>query len=234
MNENGRNPDTKGRDFALIKDHTSFDEPPSIKEEFVRKLFHLIAFMIPAGYHVFQCSIEIIILAFLVILILFIPIEFVRIRFPTFFLNRYVRRSEENKIAVYVPTTLVWLGLTLGAFWDFYPFEYAEAAIVSTVVGDAAAALIGKRFGTHQLLRTQHKTVEGALAGFVVTWLISGGFLIWTDIQYGPLLGFGIAIVFLLTDLKENPPTDLLCDNILNPILGTVIAALIAAGLAKF
>ncbi|MFX0114371.1 MAG: diacylglycerol/polyprenol kinase family protein [Candidatus Hodarchaeota archaeon] len=200
-------------------------------KEGARKAFHSLVLSLPIGYHVLKVPLEVVILVFLLILTLFIPIEIIRLKFPGFFLNRVVRKSEEDKIANYVPTTMVWCGLTIGAYWGFYPFEYAEAAIIATVIGDAAAALAGKSFGTRRLVFTERKTVEGAVVGFLVTWIISSSFLAFTEINFAPFLGLGIALVFLLTDLRENPPTDLLCDNILNPILGTMIATLLAEAL---
>ncbi|MFQ5979541.1 MAG: diacylglycerol/polyprenol kinase family protein [Candidatus Heimdallarchaeota archaeon] len=199
--------------------------------ESARKSFHLLVLGIPIAYHIFHITLEIIILAFLIILVLFIPIESIRLNFPGFFLNRVVRKSEEGKIAGYVPTTIAWFGLALGAQIQLYPFEYAEAAIIATVVGDAAAALAGKSFGTHRLVFTQKKTVEGWLAGFVVTWFVSGAFLALVEKEFALILGLGVAIIFLLTDLRENPPTDLLSDNILNPILGTIMATLVATSI---
>lgn len=200
--------------------------------EGARKSFHFLVLLIPVAHHILQITLEGILLAFLIILVLFIPIESIRLRFPGFFLNQVVRKSEEGKIAGYVPTTIGWFGLALGAQFQLYPFEYAEAAIIATVVGDAAAALAGKRFGTHRLVFTQKKTVEGWLAGFWVTWVVSGAFLALVEKEFALVLGLGIAIIFLLTDLRENPPTDLLSDNILNPILGTITATFVATSIA--
>jgi dolichol kinase len=206
-------------------------QPQSLSREMARKAFHSFVLSIPIGHHIFWVPLGIVVLVFAFILLLYIPIELARLRMPNFILNRVVRKSEEDKIANYIPTTIVWFGLTLGAYLNVYPFEYAEAAIIATVIGDAAAAIVGKSFGTHQLIFTEKKTVEGAIAGFLVTWIVSSTFLALVQIDFAPILGLGIALVFLLTDLRENPPTDLLCDNILNPILGTIVVTLVAAGL---
>ena len=58
----------------------------------------------------------------------------------------------------------------------FAAFDYAIAllALLYTVFGDLAAALIGRRFGRTRIVRS--KTVEGFLGGFVVCLLV--GYLV--------------------------------------------------------
>ena len=48
----------------------------------------------------------------------------------------------------------------------------AELALVATVLGDSAAALIGKGLGKHRLPFTVRKTIEGYIGGLLFTYVI--------------------------------------------------------------
>ena len=65
----------------------------------------------------------------------------------------------------------------------------ALASIYAWGPGDAAAALIGKRYGHHRLGRARKKSLEGSLAMFALSFLsvlaillISGSFSVWTAV----------------------------------------------------
>lgn len=68
------------------------------------------------------------------------------------------------------------------------PPIFAAAGIVASGIGDAAAALVGRRWGRRRIL-SSHKSVEGALACFAATvpalWILPG-------------IGFAAAVVTAL------------------------------------
>ncbi|MFW9785997.1 MAG: hypothetical protein ACFFFB_27175, partial [Candidatus Heimdallarchaeota archaeon] len=83
------------------------------------------------------------------------------------------------------------------------------AGILIACLSDAAAALIGKRFGKHKvkLRNNEKKSIEGFLAGTIVAYLI--GLVI-----VGPIYAIIGAIIFFITDYFPIYTAD----NILNPI----------------
>ncbi len=83
------------------------------------------------------------------------------------------------------------------------------AGILIACLSDAAAALVGKRFGKHKvkLRNNETKSIEGFLAGTIVAYLI--GLII-----VGPIYAIIGAIIFFITDYFPMYTAD----NILNPI----------------
>jgi len=83
------------------------------------------------------------------------------------------------------------------------------AGIIIACLSDAAAALIGRKFGKHKIKirKSGIKSVEGFLAGSIVAYLI--GLII-----VGPVYAIFGALIFFITDYF---PT-YIADNILNPI----------------
>jgi len=76
-------------------------------------------------------------------------------------------------------------------------------------VGDAAAYFIGKRFGTHKFIVhiSPNKSVEGAIAGFLVTVLVSvlsKTYLFDVSVLHLLFLGAVLGIIGQLGDLAES------------------------------
>ncbi|NVM16462.1 MAG: hypothetical protein HWN80_02010 [Candidatus Lokiarchaeota archaeon] len=103
----------------------------------------------------------------------------------------------------------------------FAPFPILASVALITTGADAAACLIGKKYGTHRLKKDSKKTVEGFITGGVSTFLIVIIILIlyhvWMPISLIKILLMAIVstILFLLVDFFGNHVSD----NILNPIL---------------
>ncbi|MBY9013215.1 MAG: hypothetical protein KGD70_12650 [Candidatus Lokiarchaeota archaeon] len=103
----------------------------------------------------------------------------------------------------------------------FAPFPILASVALITTGADAAACLIGKKYGTHSLKKDSKKTIEGFITGGVATFLIVLVVLniyhIWMPVSFVKILFMAITstILFLLVDFFANH----ISDNILNPIL---------------
>lgn len=89
-----------------------------------------------------------------------------------------------------------------GAFWVFYIIFIVKS-------GDAAAYFIGKKFGSHKLIVhiSPNKSVEGAVAGFLVTFVLSLAsklYLKGVPILHLAILGVVFGILSQLGDLAES------------------------------
>ncbi len=103
----------------------------------------------------------------------------------------------------------------------FAPFPIFAAVSLITAGADAAASLIGKKYGKHKFFETSHKTVEGYIAGASMTFLI----VILMVSIYNPLMTVNIGVIvamatmaaflFLIIDAFAKNITD----NILNPLI---------------
>jgi dolichol kinase len=130
-------------------------------------------------------------------------------------------------------TAAVWLVLLLGVNF-FYEMEVVELVLISTVMGDSAAALVGKGIGRVRLPLTKEKTVEGFIAGLVTNYLIGFCFLIlvWVNLSSSYQTWFILVlpliptIVWGLLDFFEDLPW-YLADNLFNPPLATIIITLL-------
>ncbi|MBI4358784.1 MAG: phosphatidate cytidylyltransferase [Candidatus Omnitrophica bacterium] len=92
--------------------------------------------------------------------------------------------------------------LDYGPLWVFYIILIIKA-------GDAGAYFIGKRFGAHKLIIhiSPNKSVEGAVAGFVVTFLLSlasKSYLPHVPLSHLAVLGIVFGILAQLGDLAES------------------------------
>ncbi|PWI46569.1 hypothetical protein CEE45_16205 [Candidatus Heimdallarchaeota archaeon B3_Heim] len=190
--------------------------------ELGRKVVHLSVLIIPFSYHVLNFEIWFILLGLFSVLCFFIPIELYRLKInQNTRLNLFMREAEKEDPANYIFTTLIWLLVLLGVDL-FYPMEIAELALVATVLGDSAAALIGKGVGKRRLPFTQEKTVEGYIGGVFFTYITGYLFLY---IIGSPSLGLpllpAIAIAFL--DFFENLPF-WAADNLFHPLISIFLA----------
>ncbi len=126
------------------------------------------------------------------------------------FLTRSMLRNKEINATgpqVYIITGFVFsYMLYLAGIIEILPFF---AGILIACLSDAAAALIGRKYGKHKVkLRSKDtKSVEGFLAGVIVAYIIG-------LIVVGPIYAVIGAIIFFLTDYFPVYTAD----NILNPI----------------
>ncbi|MFW9824477.1 MAG: diacylglycerol/polyprenol kinase family protein [Candidatus Thorarchaeota archaeon] len=103
----------------------------------------------------------------------------------------------------------------------FAPFPILASVALITTGADAAACLIGKKYGTHKLRKDSNKTIEGFITGGVSTFLIVLLMLtiyhVWMLVSLVKIFLMAIVstVLFLFVDFFETH----ISDNILNPIL---------------
>jgi len=210
--------------------------------ELGRKSVHMSVWTIPLAYHLIMpalglssdTSLFIIQISLLGFLCFFVPLEVYRIKFnPNTWINHFTRSSEKDRPANYILTAAVWLVLLLGVNF-FYEMEVVELVLITTVMGDSAAALVGKGIGRVRLPLTEEKTIEGFIAGILTNYLIGLCFLVlvWLNLSSSYQVWFIYilplipTIVWGLLDFFEDLPW-YLADNLFNPPLATIVIALL-------
>ncbi|MFX0085070.1 MAG: hypothetical protein ACFFAU_05290 [Candidatus Hodarchaeota archaeon] len=192
--------------------------------ELGRKSVHLSVFGVPLAYHWLKIPLWFIQLALLLtVCVWFIPMEIYRLRInPNTWVNYITRSTEKEGIANYLITTLVWFIVLLGVSLEFYIIEIAELALVATVMGDSAAAVIGRGIGKINLPFTKRKSVEGYIAGILVTYLVGLGFLYIIGLPdiFLPLLP---TVAWGFFDFFEDLPW-YFADNIFHPLITLILA----------
>jgi len=141
-----------------------------LRRELQRKAVHATSVLIVICYYVL--SKESILFMMTLFLILFLEVEFIRIdlRLKLPFFHKLYREKEEDQLSGNV-------FFLIGAIIAISVFsrEIAVAAILMTTVGDASAAIVGRRFGRTWIPKLKDRAVEGCMAEFSVDLLI--GFL---------------------------------------------------------
>jgi dolichol kinase len=145
----------------------------ALRKEILRKMIHLLELPVLLGYTVIAALYgpKVGILALTALLIILLEIEYIRLeyklRLPA--VIDILRRKEKDHLAgsiFFVSSTII----------CFAAFDYPVAllALLMTVFGDLAAALIGIKFGRTRLFRK--KTLEGFAAGLLVN--IAVGYMV--------------------------------------------------------
>jgi len=143
---------------------------PELRYEFEvwRKLLHLFALSIPVGYHFVSHLTAILIPAFCFLVSLFADIARLRrwscqrLWLPITSPIIRPKESENFTGATYI--------LASGAICPaIFQVPAAAAGMAAIILGDIAAALIGRRWGTHRLVG--RKTLEGSGAFLVAAFL---------------------------------------------------------------
>ena len=212
------------------KSETIEDQPHEeigFLNELVRKSVHLTVFAVPLAYHWLNLKLWFIQLVLLLIVcVWFIPMEIYRLKInPNTWVNYITRSAEKEGVANYVLSAVIWLIVLLGVSFKLYAIEIAELALVATVMGDSAAAIIGRGIGRKQLPFTKRKTVEGYIAGIVGTYLIGFGFLfaIGEPNLFLPILP---TIALGVFDFFEDLPW-YFADNIFHPLITLLLAIIL-------
>ena len=144
----------------------------SLKRELQRKAVHVTSVLIVIFYYFLPK--EAILLLLTLILILFLVVEFIRLdlRLKLPFFHKLYRDKEVDRLsggAFFLMGAIIAISV-------FYK-EIAIAAILMTTIGDASAAIFGKRFGKTWIPKLKDRAVEGCTAEFVVDLLIGFVFL---------------------------------------------------------
>jgi len=212
------------------KSETIEDQPHEeigFLNELVRKSVHLTVFAVPLAYHWLNLDLWFIQLALLLtVCVWFIPMEIYRLKInPNTWVNYITRSAEKEGVANYVLSAVIWLVVLLGVSFELYAIEIAELALVATVMGDSAAAIIGRGIGRKQLPFTKRKTVEGYIAGIGGTYLVGLIFLfaIGEPDLFLPILP---TIALGVFDFFEDLPW-YFADNIFHPLITLLLAIIL-------
>ncbi|MCH8328532.1 MAG: hypothetical protein IID15_08445 [Candidatus Marinimicrobia bacterium] len=137
--------------------------------EFSRKILHIGSGAIALGYAMTSRDTTLAVLAVLLTIIFLAEAARLRTRWGEQTYNRFfglMTRPEESRTLTGATYLLVGAALTVMLF----PIAVALPALLFMSWGDAAAALIGQKYG--RLKWAKNKTVEGSLACLVVCLLI--------------------------------------------------------------
>lgn len=193
----------------------------TLKREIIRKLIHLIEVPIIVGYSVlhFYFSPKIGVLSLTGLLLLLLEIEYFRIDYQTqigaqiteFFGKFALRRHERNNVVgaiFFVISTII----------AFSVFEYPIAllALLLSVFGDLAAAIMGIAFGKTKIFR--NKSYVGSLSGLIINILI--GFIL---IPMYPQIFLPMALTASVVETL----TQKLDDNLTVPLFAGFVGQLI-------
>lgn len=164
-----------------------------LKREISRKALHMTGITVPIAYFFFGR--DLVLLYTSAALLVFLSMEFVRIRTNKFFpLERtaeYIqRKGERNALAATVY-------FCMAAIASIFFFGQGAVVIGLSValISDTAAALVGIGVGRHRIMKD--KTLEGTVAGVsvaMITAMLLGG---------GAVVTLALGAVFLLLDLVD-------------------------------
>ena len=183
--------------------------------EFIRKLLHLSNLVIPFTYlFYFDSKVEALIILLPITLLAFL-IEYLRINSISVknIFDKYLFSMLRNheKSGKYTGATWVFISSTLSI--GIFPKDIAIISLIYMSIGDTAAGLIGRKFGR---IKIYNKTLEGALAGFIVCLIL--GLMI--DLNLSKTL---VAIGALSAAIIELMPISI-DDNLIIPLFsGTVM-----------
>lgn len=187
-----------------------------LKKEILRKLFHLYQLPVIFGYIVLEYyfSKGIAIFALAIVLMLIIELESLRLEWkvqipdPMGLLRKHEKSRVTGSLYMIMATIIV---------FSVFDFKIALVALLLTVFGDLASAIIGIRFGKHRL--KNGKSWEGLLGGFIVNLLVAGLFLY----EY-PMVAFGMAAVASFTEITTYKLDDNLTVPLFSAFSGHIIA----------
>ena len=139
--------------------------------EFLRKLLHLSNLVIPFTYlFYFDSKVEALIILLPITSFAFL-IEYLRINSISVknIFDKYLFSMLRNheKSGKYTGATWVFISSTLSI--GIFPKDIAIISLIYMSIGDTAAGLIGRKFGR---IKIYNKTLEGALAGFIVCLIV--------------------------------------------------------------
>ena len=227
------------REYSKYCDEFNENWEDNLKAEFGRKLLHLIApiiifsfwilglilnnsgFLIQWGLDIYSFSYFLIITVGYGFIIMFQVGDLARLTkfyiLPKWAKN-WFKAMKQSELHTFVASTPLVLALTP---FLFAPFPILASVALITTGADAAACLIGKKYGKYSLRKKSNKTVEGFISGglstFIIVFLISLLFHRWMPVSFEKIILMSIiaTILFLLVDFYAENITD----NILNPIL---------------
>ncbi|MCQ5340760.1 MAG: hypothetical protein NO483_03505 [Candidatus Methanomethylicia archaeon] len=188
-----------------------------IKKELMRKSFHILGITIPIMYILFGKDLTILYLS--ILLIIFILIEFIRIRvpilFPLYRVSEEIARSfEKTALASYMYFCVASLIIVF-----FLSITSVIIGITSALIGDTISAISGVLLGKYKI---KNKTIEGSLLGMlaviIISYILSS--LLFSNIIIIPII-LGISFfIFDIIDFKFD-------DNFILPLGMSLICNLL-------
>lgn len=145
----------------------------TIPDELFRKILHfiLLGAYIPLVF-IFEKWWMAIIFSISLIAILF-PVLFLAEKIPMF--SSFVNERKQGEFKSSMVFAVGMMAFSVTVCWGIFGDKYLVlASIYAWGIGDALAALIGKRFGKHKIkwkLADGKKSVEGSAAMFVCAWM---------------------------------------------------------------
>jgi dolichol kinase len=142
---------------------------PTIPAEFLRKLLHIAAAIVPAGY--FFLAKPVVVAALLLALLVAAVVETMRFRHPLFrvlfaqLFGPLMRKTEHHHLT---GATYLIIGMLLTVL--LFPKTVAIYGMFVVILSDALAAVVGRLWGKIRLYRS--KTLEGTAAFFVSCYLL--------------------------------------------------------------
>jgi len=208
----------------------------NFKNELARKAIHFFSLLIILVYFLVSDFFnQRIALTFLVlILIIFIEFEFLRleVRRKIPILNKiwaWTRRRKEKHLLGGDVFFLLGAILVLAVFDP----KIAIAAILMTTFGDLAAALIGKKFGKHKIIK--NKTWEGSLSELAINLIIGViVFLVYQDLPFSTWQPWAVISVMALTATLVETSVNKLDDNLLIPVFAGFVGQIMTLVLRYF
>lgn len=192
-----------------------------LKKEILRKLIHLIEIPIIVGYTIihFYFSPKIGVLSLTGLLLLLLEIEYFRIDYETrlgtqiteFFSKFILRKHERNNIV----GAIFFVMATIIAF-SVFDYPIALLALLLTVFGDLAAAIMGIAFGGKKIFR--NKSYIGTISGLIVN-ILMGIIIIPNYPQVFLAMAFTASVVETLTQKLD--------DNLTVPLFAGFVGQLI-------
>ncbi len=154
------------------------------------------------------------------------PLAFILVNYVSYRVNlfRGIETGEQGQIGtVYFPLSFVILTPLL---WS-QPALLA-ASMMPLTWGDAAAAILGKRFGAHKFtVFSQSSSVEGALAMFVCSLLGTFFSLLLFGQTMFPSFALAVVTAFIATLVEALSPRGI--DNLTVPIASAVLLVALSA-----
>ena len=178
-------------------------------------MVHLLELPVLCGYSLvrFVFNDKIAILGLTCILIILLEIEYIRLEYKLK-IPKVIdiwRKHERDNIA----GNIFFIAATIICF-AAYDYEIALLALLMTVFGDLASALIGSKFGKFRIYKS--KTLEGFLSGLIVNSIV--GFFIFPTL---PILAFSMAIIAAVVELYTGKLDDNLTVPLAAGFTGTIL-----------
>jgi len=196
-----------------------------LKKEILRKLFHLYQLPVILGYILlkYYFSEGIATFSLAVVLMMILELEFLRLELKVKLPDPLglMRQKEKSQV-----TGSLYLLISIAIVFSVFDFKIALVALLLTVFGDLASAIIGIRFGKHRF--KNGKSWEGLIGGFVMNIIVAMIFL-W---EY-PLIALTMAGVASFVEITTSKLDDNLTVPLFAAFFGHIVAFLIGVNLVQ-